>query len=457
MSHYDFTLDMETGNSNSLILRNIKSNSRVLEVGAAFGRMTKYLHEQLKCEVYIVEKDKEAGKVAAQYAVDSYIGEEQGDVEKPWWSAGLQNVKFDYIIFADVLEHLHTPAKVLQEAKLLLNDIGSILISIPNIGYNAVLIDLLQNKFEYRDAGILDKTHIKFFTHDSLKSFVASAGLTVVKEMNALNAVSNSEFNNSYYQLPKAIGDYLIERPYGEVYQFIWELKRSDIELSICIPVYGKWHFTKSCLNDLRKLDASKIEIIVVDNASPDETAANLSDYEARMSNLKVIRNNVNTGFGFACNQAYNLARGKYVMFLNNDIRVKDKYENWTDILVQQCDNNSLVSPTGGKVDPQNDFKFMYETNDPTKEINYLSGWCIAAQKTVWNKLVEENGLGPFSKNYFCYFEDTHLGFLASKLNIHLKMVDIPVVHFGKITSKQLNTFELYNQSRSIFSKIWKQ
>jgi GT2 family glycosyltransferase/2-polyprenyl-3-methyl-5-hydroxy-6-metoxy-1,4-benzoquinol methylase len=456
MPNYDFALDMKTDNSNSLILRNIKPNSVVLEMGPAHGRMTKYLKEQLNCEVYIVEKDEEAGKVAAQYATDAIIGEEQGDLEKPWWSANLIDQKFDYIIFADVLEHLHDPKTVLENAKFLLKDTGSVLISIPNIAHNAVLIDLLQNKFEYREIGILDKTHLKFFTHNSLKTFVASAGFTVVQECNAINIVSNTEFENSYMQLPTHIGEYLMARPYGEVYQFVWELKRSDIQLTIVTPVFNKWNFTKSYLNDLLKLDQSKTEIIIVNNASTDETAANLTEYVSRSHNIKVINNETNLGFGKACNIGYQAAQGKYVMFLNNDIRVKDKMDSWTDIIIKQCDDNNLVSPTGGKVDPSNDFQFLYETNDPTKEINYLSGWCIAAQKNVWDKLIASGEGGPFSEQYFCYFEDTHLSFLANKLNINFKLVDIPVVHFGKVSSKQLNTFSLYKESRTIFSKNWK-
>jgi cyclopropane fatty-acyl-phospholipid synthase-like methyltransferase len=66
MSKYNFDLDMESNNSNSVILRNIKSNSSVLEIGCAHGRMTKYLKEQLNCEITIVEIDEEAGTEASK-------------------------------------------------------------------------------------------------------------------------------------------------------------------------------------------------------------------------------------------------------------------------------------------------------------------------------------------------------------------------------------------------------
>lgn len=457
MSNYDFALDMVTDNSNSLILRNIKPNSTVLEMGSAHGRMTKFLKEQLNCKVCIIEKDEEAGKCAEQFADMAIIGEVSGDLEQPWWTAHLIGEKFDYIIFADVLEHLHNPDKVLSEAKNYLTDTGSIFVSIPNIAHNAVIIDLLQDKFVYRDSGILDKTHLKFFTHYSLRAFIASAGLSIVKEINALNSVMSSEFENSYTQLPKDIAEYLQNRQYGEVYQFIWELKKSDIELSIVTPVFNKWNFTKSYLFDLVKLDPSNIEIIIVDNASTDETAENLAEYTRRVPNLKVIRNEVNLGFGKACNIGYAAAQGKHVMFLNNDIRIKDKLTNWTDDIVKACDDNTLVGPTGGKVDPGNDFQFMYETNDPNKEINYLSGWCMTARKAVWDKLIEENAKGPFSEQYFAYFEDTHLSFLAKQLGINFQLVEVPAVHFGKVTSKQLNTFSLYKESRETFIKNWKK
>jgi GT2 family glycosyltransferase/SAM-dependent methyltransferase len=457
MSNYDFSLDMVTDNSNSLILRNIKPNSTVLEMGSAHGRMTKYLKEQLNCSVYIVEKDEASGKLAAEYADDSWLGDVLGDLEQSWWSSDLKDKRFDYIIFADVLEHLHDPHEVLERAKFLLNDTGSILMSIPNIAYNGVLIDLLQDKFEYRDTGILDRTHLKFFTYSSLKSFAAAAGLSVVKELNAINVVTNSEFNNTYSQLPKSVAEFLQTRLYGEVYQFIWELKRSEVLLSIVTPVFNKWNFTKSYISDLSKLDPSVVEIIIVDNASTDETAQNLAEYVTRIPNLKVIRNEVNLGFGKASNIGYEAARGKHVMFLNNDIRIKDNLSNWVNDILQQCDDNTLVGPTGGKVDVNNDFQFLYETNDPNKEINYLSGWCITALKSVWNKLIEENAKGPFSEQYFCYFEDTHLSFMAQKLNINFKLVEIPVIHFGKVSSKQLNTFSLYKESRAIFNKNWKK
>jgi 2-polyprenyl-3-methyl-5-hydroxy-6-metoxy-1,4-benzoquinol methylase len=229
---YDFELDITTRNSNSVILKNIKTQSRVLEIGCAHGRMTKYLKEQLGCTVDIIEKNK-SGHNASAYARTSLVGS-RGDIEKKFTIRRLLNTNrwhsdssiYDYIIFADVLEHLVEPDKVLIKCAKLLEVNGVIWISVPNISHNAVLIDLLQDKFEYRDFGLLDKTHLKFFTENSLEQMIDKCGLKVVNKEDLYNAVEYTEFKNSYDQVPVAVSDYLRNRPNGEVYQFVWGLEK---------------------------------------------------------------------------------------------------------------------------------------------------------------------------------------------------------------------------------------
>jgi O-antigen biosynthesis protein len=221
---YDFDLDMIGDNSNSLILREVSPNSKVLEFGCAYGRMTKYLKEQLNCSVSIVEKDFNAGKIAESYASKALVGGNAGDIEKYNWLTKLKGEQFDYIIFADVLEHLYNPWKVLEKSKTLLKNNGRVLISVPNVGHNSVLIDLLNDKFEYRELGLLDNTHIRFFTEFSLFEMIIRAGYSVDKVLNAKNVVENTEFKNSYTDLPEEVGNFLRQRKNGEVYQFIWSL-----------------------------------------------------------------------------------------------------------------------------------------------------------------------------------------------------------------------------------------
>ena len=117
--------------------------------------------------------------------------------------------KFDYIVFADVLEHLKDPAFILSESKSMLKENGFIWISIPNISHNSVLIDLMLDKFEYKEYGLLDKTHIKFFTESSLEKFVTEQGYVIKEKHNLKNSVENTEFMNSYNDIPNHISSYL--------------------------------------------------------------------------------------------------------------------------------------------------------------------------------------------------------------------------------------------------------
>lgn len=221
---YDFDLDMSSENSLSLILRNIKPNSIVLEFGSAHGRMTKYLEEELNCDVYIVELDPVAGKEAAKYAKDFLVG----DIEEYLWMSRFSNIRFDYIVFADVLEHLYYPQKVLEKSTELLKKDGSIFISIPNIAHNSIIIDLINNKFKYNEIGLLDNTHIRFFTYYSIIELLNTADLVPINQLATYAKVGETEFENSYDNLDKTLAKTLKAKEFGEVYQFIIEAKKFE-------------------------------------------------------------------------------------------------------------------------------------------------------------------------------------------------------------------------------------
>jgi GT2 family glycosyltransferase len=227
--------------------------------------------------------------------------------------------------------------------------------------------------------------------------------------------------------------------------------------LSIVIPVWNKWNFTKACLEDLAQLPEDH-EIIVVDNGSTDDTSNNL------LANKRIIyhRNTENLGFAKACNIGYSLATASNVLFLNNDIRVKSNHENWTHELISLSESNWLVGPTMGELD--NNLSFKQEANRMLLGKNtYMSGWCLCASKNTWEKLrilraPDDPSVVPqiFSEEFgLAYFEDTDLGFRANRLKMDRFVVEIPVVHFGKQTSGQLNTHKLYTAARQIFVKKW--
>lgn len=224
MGKYDFDLDLVHSNSLLLILEQIKKDAIILEFGPANGRLTKYLKNSLNCKVYLAELDEEAGKEALQYGEDLVIG----DIENMGWFEKYRDIRFDYIICADILEHLRNPLEVLIKAKLLLKQGGSFLISVPNFAHNAVLINLFNNELDYQEIGLLDNTHIHMFTKNSLEKMLAKADLYPVKKMATYVPINKTEIPVDTMWIDNPGGFFWKSRAYGEVYQFIYEAKKES-------------------------------------------------------------------------------------------------------------------------------------------------------------------------------------------------------------------------------------
>jgi GT2 family glycosyltransferase len=243
-----------------------------------------------------------------------------------------------------------------------------------------------------------------------------------------------------------------------------------DKVLSIVIPVWNKSHFTKACLQDLGKLPDDH-EIVLIDNGSTDDTneiVLKMAELPELYYKMAYKNTGVNLGFAKACNIGYGMSTAPNVLFLNNDIRVRSNHTDWTKSLLEHC-ATSLVGPTMGQLD--NDLNFVQEDNKELPGKSYMSGWCLASSKENFDKLrvvrdpllIHEHGdytVRPppqiFSEEFgLAYFEDTDLSFRARQLGIPFKVIEVPVVHFGKQTSVQLNVHKLYNAARQIFVKKW--
>lgn len=135
---------------------------RVLDLGCFCGGSGKWLKERFPdCEIVGIEMLAQAGAMAAQVYDRVIIGKfEQVDFD----AEGLKEGSFDAIIAADVLEHIYNPWLALQRLKPLLKPGGAIYVSLPNIRNLAVLSALSAGEWQYEGAGILDITHIRFFT-----------------------------------------------------------------------------------------------------------------------------------------------------------------------------------------------------------------------------------------------------------------------------------------------------
>lgn len=230
MGKYDFELDLYDENTISWIAQSVEAGSDVLEFGPANGRLTRYLKEKKGCHVDIVEIDEESGSEAAQYAEVSYIGDEEGDIEKYYWLS--DNKKYDFIIFADVLEHLIHSDEVLKRCRRVIKENGKILVSIPNAAHNSVIIELFNDEFSYNPTGILDNTHVHFFTRSSFEKMAAASGWAVIGEKAKEIRVGETEIQNTYKQVPREVYKELLHRPHGNVYQYMFTLVPSERYLS---------------------------------------------------------------------------------------------------------------------------------------------------------------------------------------------------------------------------------
>jgi SAM-dependent methyltransferase len=150
----------------------------VLEVGCGTGALgAEFLRGQPQARYYGVEMNEEAAATARSRlaAVASC------DIEKDWNPHGLAAGALDVLIFGDVLEHLRDPWTTLSRLSVLLRDGGLVVACIPNIGHWSIVAGLLAGRFNYAEEGLLDRTHLRFFTLASIVELLRCAGLTLVE------------------------------------------------------------------------------------------------------------------------------------------------------------------------------------------------------------------------------------------------------------------------------------
>jgi len=157
-----------------------------LDVGCAQGNWGKLLHDKLKIEVTGIEPTQQA-KIAETKLHQVYEATFDDVYEQ------LKPKQFDLITFNDVLEHLVDPWDTLNKCKQLLNEHGYLIASLPNVRFYGNLKELIFEKdWRYREEGILDKTHLRFFTKKSGEALFDSCGYTV-KRVEGINAFHSTK------------------------------------------------------------------------------------------------------------------------------------------------------------------------------------------------------------------------------------------------------------------------
>jgi O-antigen biosynthesis protein len=222
-SKYDTDVDPSSNTSHALMLRLVGSNKRVLDVGCATGYLARALREQ-GCRVSGVEYDP-AAAAEAEPELDKLV---IGDLEQLDLTVEFAGELFDVVVFGDVLEHLRDPLPVLRSVRELLVPGGAVVISVPNIAHGDVRLSLLQGRFEYRSLGLLDNTHIHFFTRSSLRAFLRDAGFTAVDVQTTTADLLTTELADDARDADPRIVDALREDIDATTYQFVVRAVRDD-------------------------------------------------------------------------------------------------------------------------------------------------------------------------------------------------------------------------------------
>lgn len=226
--NYDYKVDIaQKNNAHTQCINLIKSSSMVLDLGCAVGAIGEYLNKSKNCMVIGVDYLEEFVNIAK--SKECYSEVHQLDLNNEISKLEKYKGCFDFILAADVIEHLYNPQKFLEGILPLLKDSGSIVLSIPNIAHASIKLNLMQNKFDYTSMGLLDNTHIRFFTRKSIIELCNSTGLQI-KECEFVYATYSTYYENvDIYKFSPLILKHIAKSDESFVYQYVLCLQKGDI------------------------------------------------------------------------------------------------------------------------------------------------------------------------------------------------------------------------------------
>lgn len=204
----------------------------VLELGPAEGYFTRHLQETRQCVIDAVEIDHAMAEKARPWCRLLVEGDLDSMVLGDIFSAG----SYDVIVLADVLEHLRFPDRLLRQLSGLLKTDGACLISVPNIAYGGLIAELLEGHFDYRSEGLLDRTHLRFFTQHSLATLLSETGWHPWEWQSVVLPFFESEFRTRVETLPSALAGLLDSQPELHCYQWLARIKQLAPESPAPLP-----------------------------------------------------------------------------------------------------------------------------------------------------------------------------------------------------------------------------
>ena len=153
----------------------VPTGARVLDVGCSAGYLGEALKQRRGARVWGIELDETDAAKARERGFEEVF---TADLDRFAWD-DLGSREFDAVVFADVLEHLKQPGEAIRGAARHLAPDGLIIASIPNIAHLSVRVELMEGGFAYEKLGLLDDTHLKYFTKRTVEDMFRAAGMGI--------------------------------------------------------------------------------------------------------------------------------------------------------------------------------------------------------------------------------------------------------------------------------------
>ena len=224
MSRY--RVDIEPSNPNDShfqVVQLVGSGHDVLDVGCADGDVGRLLQETGN-RVSGLDRDAEAAEKARADLERVVVA----DLDTSSLLDHFEAASFDVVVLADVLEHLREPERALREATELLRDGGRLVLSVPNVAHGALRLALLQGRWTYTAAGLLDRTHLHFFTRTSLLQLLEGVGLAVDDLRATVADPLGVEVELEPDRIPATLVEWVRHQPDALHYQFVLTARRAD-------------------------------------------------------------------------------------------------------------------------------------------------------------------------------------------------------------------------------------
>jgi len=214
---YHSDVDLSQKNStHAQLIRLTGRNKQVLEIGPATGYLTEILRSR-GCRVWCIENDPEAAKIAAQFCERMVVS----DVEKIDLVSTFGDQRFDVVMFGDVLEHLVEPRAALARVATILKPEGYVVASVPNVAHGSLRLSLLRGEFRYTELGLLDRTHLRFFTRETLADLFQQAGYAIRVWRPILMDSFGTEIGLRADDYPPYLAQSVQSDPEALIYQFV--------------------------------------------------------------------------------------------------------------------------------------------------------------------------------------------------------------------------------------------